>query len=111
MQIDWSTIRAGDADRVHGMTIDISGWMIPLDPQADAVDYFLLSADEPCCGGCVPRNPLTSIEVQMAVPLAPQAEALALRGRLVRLIDDPAGWRYRLVDALPLAPPRAPQRR
>ncbi|MFM0279080.1 membrane dipeptidase [Paraburkholderia sediminicola] len=111
MQIDWSTIKTGDADRLHGMTIDISGWMIPLDPQADAVDYFLLSADEPCCGGCVPRNPLTSIEVQMAVPLAPQAEALALRGRLVRLIDDPAGWRYRLVDALPLDPPRAPQRR
>jgi membrane dipeptidase len=111
MQIDWPTIRTGDADTLHGKTTDISGWMIPLDPQADTVDYFLLSADEPCCGGCVPRNPLTSIEVQMAAPLAPQAEALALRGRLLRLVDDPAGWRYRLVDAMPLDRPRAPQRR
>ena len=111
MQIDWSIIRTGDADRLHGATIDISGWMIPLDPQADTVDYFLLSADEPCCGGCVPRNPLTSIEVQMAAPLAPQVEALALRGRLVCLLDDPAGWRYRLIDAVPLERPRASQRR
>lgn len=111
MQIDWPSIQTGSADTLHGTRVDISGWMIPLDPQADTVDYFLLSADEPCCGGCVPRNPLTSIEVQMAVPLAPQAEALTLRGRLMRLVDDPAGWRYRLVDALPAEPPAAPQRR
>jgi membrane dipeptidase len=32
----------------------------------------------------VPRNPLTSIEVYLAAPLAPQAEPLALRGRLPR---------------------------
>ncbi|MFM0730159.1 membrane dipeptidase [Paraburkholderia sediminicola] len=111
MQIDWPSIQTGRADTLHGTTVDISGWMIPLDPQADTVDYFLLSADEPCCGGCVPRNPLTSIEVQMAAPLAPHAQALALRGRLLRLLDDPAGWRYRLVDALPLDRPQAPQRR
>ncbi|MFL9887415.1 membrane dipeptidase [Paraburkholderia agricolaris] len=111
MQIDWPSIQSGKADTLHGTRVDISGWMIPLDPQADKVDYFLLSADEPCCGGCVPRNPLTSIEVQMAVPLAPQADALALRGRLMRLVDDPAGWRYRLVDALPVERPAAPPRR
>lgn len=111
MQIDWPSIQSGSADTLHGTIVDISGWMIPLDPQADTVDYFLLSADEPCCGGCVPRNPLTSLEVQMAAPLAPQAEALALRGRLLRLLDDPAGWRYRLVDAAALDRPHAPQRR
>ncbi|MFL9864533.1 membrane dipeptidase [Paraburkholderia fungorum] len=111
MQIDWPSIQTGSADALHGTRIDISGWMIPLDPQADTIDYFLLSADEPCCGGCVPRNPLTSIEVQMAVPLAPQADALTLRGRLMRLVDDPAGWRYRLVDAVPVERPVAPQRR
>ncbi|MFL9911575.1 dipeptidase [Paraburkholderia sp. RL17-337-BIB-A] len=111
MQIDWPTIQTGRADTSHGATADISGWMIPLDPQAHTVDYFLLSADEPCCGGCVPRNPLTSIEVYMAAPLVPQAEPLALRGRLVRLLDDPAGWRYRLVDAVPLDRPQTPPRR
>jgi membrane dipeptidase len=102
MNIDWLTIRSGDADALHGATIELAGWMIPLDPQAGSVDYFLLSADEPCCGGCVPRNPLTSIEVHAAVPIVPQAQALTLRGRLWRLQDDPAGWRYRLVDAIPL---------
>lgn len=102
MNIDWSTIRTGDADALHGTTIELSGWMIPLDPLADFVDYFLLSADEPCCGGCVPRNPSTSIEVHAAVPIAPQTGTLTLRGRLLRLVDDPAGWRYRLVDAKPL---------
>jgi membrane dipeptidase len=107
MILDWPTIQTGDADTLHGATIDMSGWMIPLDPQADSVDYFLLSADEPCCGGCAPRNPLTSIEVYPAAPLAPRAEALTLRGRLLRLLDDPAGWRYRLVDARPIDPPHA----
>ncbi|MFM0608261.1 hypothetical protein PQR05_27380 [Paraburkholderia sediminicola] len=34
----------------------------------------------------MPRNQLTSIEVQMAAPLVPRAEALALRGRLLRVI-------------------------
>ena len=105
MTFDWQTIHSGDADRLHGESVELSGWMIPLDPLADSVDYFLLSADEPCCGGCVPRNPTTSIEVQAAAPIAPQAEALTLRGRFLRLVDDPAGWRYRLVDARPLDRP------
>jgi membrane dipeptidase len=101
MTIDWPAIRTGDADSFNGTIIELSGWMIPLDPQADSVDYFLLNAEEPCCGGCVPRNPLAAIEVVTAAPIAPQAEPLTLRGRLLRLLDDPAGWRYRLVDAMP----------
>lgn len=105
MQIDWPIIRSGAADSWHGTNVELTGWMIPLDPQAEAVDYFLLSADEPCCGGCVPRNPLTSVEVQMARPVAPRAEALTLRGRLLRLLDDPAGWRYRLIEARPVDAP------
>ncbi|PQV46365.1 dipeptidase [Paraburkholderia sp. BL21I4N1] len=107
MTLDWPTIRDGNTDTLHDTTIDITGWMIPLDPQAESVDYFLLSADEPCCGGCVPRNPAASIEVYTAVPLAPQADAVTLRGRLLRLIDDPAGWRYRLVEATALESPHA----
>lgn len=110
MTLDWSTIRDGNADTLHDTTVDITGWMIPLDPQAESVDYFLLSADEPCCGGCVPRNPAASIEVYAALPLAPQAGALRLRGRLLRLVDDPAGWRYRLVEATAFErPPSLPR--
>lgn len=110
MNIDWPMIRTGDTDTLHDTIVDMSGWMIPLDPQAERADYFLLSAEEPCCGGCVPRNPLTSVEVLAAAPVALQADAVRLRGRLVRLVDDPAGWRYRLIDARPLEAPDASPR-
>jgi membrane dipeptidase len=111
MPLDWSSIRTGEADSLHGTLIELCGWIIPLDPTADQADYFLLAADAPCCGGCVPRDPLSCLEVFAAVPCAPQEQAVTLRGRLQRLIDDPAGWRYQLVDASPLdsQPDRAPR--
>jgi membrane dipeptidase len=110
MHIDWPNLQANDTDALHGAIIEITGWMIPVDPEAHAVDYFLLSANPPCCGGCVPRNPLTSIEVYPAALLAPHAEAITLRGRLLRLSNDPAGWRYRLVEALLLDQPQTSSR-
>jgi len=107
MQIDWTTIRNGNADALDGATVELGGWMIPLDPEAQAADYFLLATEPPCCGGCVPRDPLACVEVYAAGPLALPAQAVGLRGRLVRLLDDPAGWRYQLRDAQPLAAPAA----
>ncbi len=46
-----------------------------------------------------------------AAPCAPQEQAVTFSGRLQRLIDDPAGWRYQLVDATParLAAGHAPR--
>ena len=102
MTLDWSSIRSGDADAMQGAIVELCGWMIPLDPTADKADYFLLAADAPCCGGCLPRDPLSSIEVYAAAPCAPQERAVTFTGRLQRLIDDPAGWRYQLIDATPL---------
>jgi membrane dipeptidase len=92
----WDEIGGDAASALHQSTVEIRGWMIPLDPAARTVDYFLLAQDEPCCGGCVPRDPLRSIEVTSCEPIAPESGALRLRGRLIRLVDDPAGWRYRL---------------
>ena len=111
MTLDWSSIRIGEADALHGAIVELSGWMIPLDATADKADYFLLAADAPCCGGCLPRDPLSSIEVYAAAPCAPQEQAVTFTGRLQRLIDDPAGWRYQLIDATPLDlhPERAPR--
>ncbi|WP_260853978.1 membrane dipeptidase [Paraburkholderia sp. BCC1886] len=83
--------------------VEISGWMAPLDPLADEVDYFLLAANEPCCGGCVSRDPLDCIEVfvradgDALVPV--HTQRVTVRGRLQRLPDDPAGWRYRINEA------------
>lgn len=48
MQIDWSRIRSGEADTLHDVAVEISGWMIPLE-LSSCVDYFLLAADAPCC--------------------------------------------------------------
>jgi len=116
MTLDWTSIRTGDADALHGKIVDLCGWMIPLDPTADQADYFLLAADAPCCGGCLPRDPLSSIEVFAAAPCAPQEQAVTFRGRLERLTDDPAGWRYQLIDARALdldvqSAPRSASRR
>ena len=76
--------------------MEITGWMIPLDPTAAHADYFLLAADEPCCGGCVPRDPFSCIEVVSDRPIVCSVGPVRLRGRLRRLVDDPAGWHYRL---------------
>ena len=102
----WARIRANRADLAgapHTSQVEITGWMIPLDPAAPSADYFLLAADEPCCGGCVPRDPLSCIEVTCAKPVAHDAGPVRLRGFLTRLIDDPAGWRYRLESAEPVS--------
>lgn len=32
MQIDWSSIRSGQAHALHDRVVDLSGWMIPLEP-------------------------------------------------------------------------------
>ena len=95
----WHLIRDDSAFAPDASTVEIGGWTIPLDPGARAADYFLLSEDEPCCGGCVPRDPLRCIEVISRDPLELDGGPGRFRGRLVRLIDDPAGWRYRLEAA------------
>ncbi|MEV8472788.1 membrane dipeptidase [Ralstonia sp. UNC404CL21Col] len=98
MLIDWSLIATREADALHDTIVDVEGWAMPLDAAAQSADYFLLSAEAPCCGGCVSRNPAASIEVFAAQPM-PVGDVTRVRGRLVRLHDDPAGWRYQLVDA------------
>lgn len=98
MQIDWSSIRSAQADTLHDRVVELSGWMIPLEPDP-CVDYFLLAANAPCCPGCAPNDARSSIEVIGASPIRVQDEPVTIRGRLRRLIDDPAGWRYQLIDA------------
>lgn len=103
MTIDWSLIETRAADALHDTIVEIEGWAMPLDPTAQSADYFLLAADAPCCGGCMPRNPATSMEVFAARHVVLGDEGIRLRGRLLRLEGDPAGWRYQLVEAMPTA--------
>ncbi|SKC76408.1 Zn-dependent dipeptidase, dipeptidase homolog [Burkholderia sp. CF099] len=95
----WAAIRTDSSIALHASVVEITGWMIPLDPTATDADYFLLAFQEPCCGGCVPRDPLSCIEVMAHGPVVINAGPVCLRGRLVRLVDDPAGWRYRFESA------------
>lgn len=96
LQDVWAAIRGGTVNPSNATTTEICGWMIPLEPAESAADYFVLAADEPCCGGCVPRDPFNCIEVMSLEPVAVASGRIRVRGRLIRLIDDPAGWRYRL---------------
>lgn len=95
----WAAIRTDSATLFEASVVEISGWMIPLDQTSVHADYFLLSADEPCCSGCVPRDPSSCIEVSARDPVTLSVAPVRLRGHLRRLVDDPAGWRYRLESA------------
>jgi len=101
---DWTAIRDDSAAAQHAMLVEMTGWMIPLDPQATHAGYFLLAAMEPCCGSCVPRDPLACLEVQAQRPVPVQSGPVRVQGRLMRLRDDPAGWRYRLEAACTVPP-------
>ena len=95
----WAAMRTDASFALHASLVEITGWMTSLDPAATDADYFLLAAQEACCGGCVPRDPFSCIEVVTQAPVMISEGPVCLRGRLVRLVDDPAGWRYRLESA------------
>lgn len=97
--LDWDDIRGDAAAARHAAVVDLRGWMIPLDPGAPAAHYFVLAATEPCCGGCAPCDPLSSMEVFTRGDVSLHAGPVRVRGTLRRLHDDPSGWRYRLEDA------------
>jgi len=98
MLLEWSSIYAGQADPLHGSVVEISGWAIALSHEA-SIDYFLLAPEAPCCLGCIPGDPMACVEVFAASPIPSQNHAITIRGQLRRLTDDPAGWRYQLIDA------------
>jgi membrane dipeptidase len=97
-EIDWLSIESGDADRWDGRAVAISGWLVPVDGAAES-RYFLFVAEAPCCAGCLPGDPSTCIEVMTARPVPASVRCADLVGTWRRLIDDSAGWRYRLADA------------
>jgi membrane dipeptidase len=109
-EVDWAGIRDDSAAVRHASEVEIVGWMIPLDATAHAADYFVLAAAEPCCGACAPCDPLRAIEVFAREPIALRGEPVHLRGRLLRLQNDPAGWRYRLDEAASVPESTAPAR-
>ncbi len=98
MSLDWNDLAAGRADALDGSLVEIAGWIAPFAP-AERHDYFLLVPEPFCCIGCLPADAGACLEVFACTPLATRSRPVRLVGRLRRLIDDPAGWRYQLRDA------------
>jgi membrane dipeptidase len=98
MRIDWTDLRTDRAQRLHGATIDIEGWIVT-DDASEARDHFALMGEPSCCVACLPRDPLARIEVFATAPIVPDGNGVRLCGRLVCLDDDDMGWRYQLREA------------
>src|SRR5579862_8466291 len=98
-RLDWNDLTNGVADRHDGKDVEIAGWMAPPDGEA-APDYFLLAAEPPGC--CLPSDPASCIEIFATRGVAVEPQRIAFGGRLHRLTEDPAGWRYQLREARPL---------
>jgi membrane dipeptidase len=96
MRLAWSDIESESADGLDGRHVVVDGFVCPVEPGARV---FALLAEPPCCAGCLPRDPLKRIEVHAR--LLDQAGWIRLRGTWRVLRDDPAGWRYQLLDARP----------
>jgi len=89
---------------VAGSDVEISGWLVPFGAEAPPCYYALV--DQPqCCIGCLPRDPARRIEVFAREEIASFGK-VRLAGKLHRLTDDAAGWRFQLRDAHPLQPAR-----
>jgi len=99
MPISWSDLATGHAEAMDGAAVELVGWMAAAEV-ADRHGYFLLVPEPICCLGCLPRDPLRSVEVFARLPIAASGRPLRLAGRLRCLTGDPAGWRYQLRDAV-----------
>lgn len=97
MRLAWSDLSTRRADRMDGEDVEITGWPATPMPSARA-DYFLLTAGPNCCAACLPRHPLTTIEVFADADVDLRGGALKLCGTLqVSNID--GDWRYQLKRA------------
>jgi membrane dipeptidase len=105
MRVTWAELESGAADGRDGAWVEIDGWFLPAE-LAERSDYFILTDEAGCCGGCLPADPARRIEVFAAEPIDLPGEAVRLAGRWRVLHDDPAGWRYQLHAARLLAAPR-----
>jgi len=94
MRLSWRDLGMPKADRADGKTVEITGWPVTALPTKRA-NYFLLTPGPNCCAGCLPRNPLVTIEVFAARELEIDG-SLRVSGTLHVYPDGPDGWRYQI---------------
>ena len=94
VNLDWARL----ADAVDGATVEIEGWLSPLELAASHRYFFLVPAIA-CCLGCLPREPEHAIEVFANAGMTPPSGPIRLRGLWRSLDNDPNGWRWQLREA------------
>ena len=100
LRLRWSDLLAGRAAPPEGALVELAGWA--LTAGVEPARHGLLLPEPPCCGGCL-ADPAGAVEIFAAVPLRP-GQPVTLRGRFrPSPPGDPAGWRYQLHGAEPLA--------
>src|SRR5476649_1471957 len=97
MRLSWHDLGTQRADRQDGRMIEVAGWPVTF-PPSKAAGYFLLTPSMSCCVGCLPRHPLTTIEVFADSDIDLTGGTLRLSGTL-HISSDPEGWRYQLEGA------------
>jgi membrane dipeptidase len=99
MRLAWHDLGTPRADGAHGKKVEIRGWPTTAIAGARRADSFLLTSEPGCCITCLPRHPLTAIEVTSDAPIDFYSGALRLTGTLHVETGDPDQWRYQLRDA------------
>jgi len=99
MRLSWHDLGTQRADKAHGKSVEIRGWPTTALPTTRRADAFLLTPEPGCCVTCLPRHPLTAIEVLADAPIDFPSSAMRLTGTLHVESDDPTAWRYQLRDA------------
>ena len=65
-----------------GREIDVTGFMLPLDP-SPMFSHFLLTRNTPVCAFCPPGEPNEVIEVNLAQYVKATSEPVTVHGRFV----------------------------
>jgi membrane dipeptidase len=103
MLINWHDLGSSRADAADGASVDIAGFAVTPLPSAHAT-HFMLTAEQGCCPGCLPRDRSASVEVFARAPMPLGGRCLRLTGTWRVQRNDPGGWRYQLLGARPLEP-------
>jgi membrane dipeptidase len=98
VRLTWNEIGTDRADAANHATIELAGF-IASPPQPIRTTHFLLVSEQPCCAGCVPRDPLGAVEVFAASPIPATGGLVRLSGTWRLRGDDTNSWRYQLHDA------------
>ncbi len=106
--VSWDDIYAGAPDLADGARVRLDGY--PVFPDAGmASDTLLLTQQQACCAAHGGWYADMVVEIHARMPLAWCSGPVSVEGRWELLVDDDAGWRYRIRDArvAPILEPRA----